>query len=53
MTSNKEPLYWSSNPEWYFINEKTDDFELTEIAPERARISFDMWKNPKKYGISR
>lgn len=53
MTANKEPSYWASNPDWYRINTETDEFELTELAPERARISFDMWKNPEKYGIRR
>ena len=53
MTANKESSYWASNPEWYRINKETDSFELTEKAPERAQISFDMWKNPEKYGICR
>lgn len=53
MTANKESSYWASNPAWYRINKKTDEFELTEHAPERAKISFDMWKNPGKYGIGR
>jgi hypothetical protein len=26
---------------------------MTEKAPERARVSFDMWKNPGKYNIAR
>ena len=49
----KEMMYWLSDPSWYRINEETDDFELTDNAPERAKRSFDMWKKPKKYGISR
>lgn len=49
MNANKEALFWASNPAWFRINAESDQFELTEEAPERARISFDMWKNPNKY----
>lgn len=48
MTASKEAMFWASNPEWFRINTETDQFELTDAAPERARVSFDMWKNPKK-----
>lgn len=53
MTADKEIMYWKSNPEWYRFNREKDEYELTEKAPERARISFDMCKNPQKYGIGR
>lgn len=53
MTANNESTYWASNPEWYHVNKEKDEFELTEKAPERAIKSFDMWKNPEKYGIRR
>lgn len=53
MTAGSESTYWASNPEWYRINKEKDEFELTDKATERAKVSFDMWKNPKKYGISR
>ena len=53
MTASGESIYWASNPEWFYINEENDEFELTEKAPERARVSFDMWKNPGKYNIAR
>ena len=53
MTAARESAYWASNPDWYRINKETDEFELTDEAPEKARISFDMWKNPDKYGIHR
>lgn len=42
MTSNKESLYWKSNKEWYRINED-GEFELTELAPERAQKSFELY----------
>ena len=44
MNANKESTYWASNPAWYRINKDTDEFELTDEAPERARKSFEMWK---------
>ena len=47
MTADKEPMFWASNPEWFRINAETDQFELTDKAPERARISFEAWKNPR------
>lgn len=53
VTANNESTYWASNPEWYHVNKEKDEFELTEKAPERAIKSFDMWKNPEKYGIRR
>ena len=53
MTAASESSYWASNPNWYRINKETDEFELTDEAPEKARISFDMWKNPDKYSIHR
>ena len=53
MTANKESSYWASNPAWYRINKEKDSFELTDEAPERARISFEMWKNTKKHSETR
>ena len=53
MTGNKESVYWASDPSWYRVNEETDEFELTENATERAKVSFDMWRNPEKYNIAR
>ena len=44
MTSNKESLYWKSNKEWYVINED-GEFELTELAPERAKKSFELYNS--------
>ena len=50
MTADKEPMFWASNPEWFRINAETDQFELTDKAPERARISFEAWKNSQDRG---
>lgn len=47
-TVNTELLYWQSNDEWYKINYEKDCFELTDKAPERARKSFDMYKEFQK-----
>ncbi len=48
MTANKESLYWRTNKEWYRINKEKDCFELTDKAPERARKSFEMYKEMQK-----
>ena len=47
MTLNREPLYWMSNKEWYRVN-KEGRFELTEKATERAKASFELFRNGKK-----
>ena len=44
MNGNTEILYWRTNKEWFFIHKELDRFELTNMAPERAKISFEMWK---------
>lgn len=44
MNANRESTYWASNPAWYRINKATDQFELTDEAPDRAKKSFAMWK---------
>ncbi len=48
MTANKERMYWSSNKEWWFYNEKTGKIELTEKAPPEAVESFKKWREPRK-----
>lgn len=48
MTANTEPLYWRTNKEWYRINTEKDCFELTDKAPERAKRSFEMYKELQK-----
>ena len=46
MSSNLEPLYWKSNPEWWRVDRETGRFALTDKAPERARKSFEMYTAP-------
>ncbi len=48
MTANMEFMYWRTNKEWYTINREKDCFELTEQAPERARKSFELYKEIQK-----
>ena len=48
MTANQEPLFWRSNKEWYQINREKDCFALTDNAPERARKSFERYKEMQK-----
>jgi len=48
MTANKEILYWYTNEEWYNHEDGTDVYELTDKAPDRAKRSFEMWKERKK-----
>lgn len=42
MTTNKESLYWKTKKEWYHINDD-GKFELTKLAPERAKKSFELF----------
>ena len=47
MTSDKEPLYWKSNKNWWYIGED-NCYHLTDEAPDRAVKSFELWKSPKE-----
>ena len=40
MRVDNEIRYWFKNEEWYRFNEVTDEYELTDVAPESARESF-------------
>lgn len=44
MSGNTELLYWRKDKLWYRYDEEKDIFELTDKATERARASFEMWK---------
>ena len=44
MSGNTELLYWYEDESWYEYNEETDSYTLTDEAPERAKASFEMWK---------
>ena len=41
---NSEVMYWQSNKDWYEIDDEKDTFVIREDAPERAKKSFEMWK---------
>ena len=44
LTANTELLYWQENKEWYKYNDEIEMYELTDSATERAKASFEMWK---------
>ena len=48
MSANQEPMFWRSNKEWYRINKEKDCFELTDKATERAKKSFELYKEMQK-----
>lgn len=50
MTARREFMYWRTNKEWYRINSEKDCFELTDKASERARRSFELYKEVQKSG---
>ena len=39
--SNSELLYWYSDESWYFFDDDTGQYQLTDSAPERAIKSFE------------
>lgn len=47
MKKHSERIYWLTDKSWYTIN-KNQEFELTDLAPERAKKSFEMWKRGEK-----
>lgn len=44
MTRNKELFYWQSNHSWYSCDDDGDNVTLNNSAPERAKKSFEAWK---------
>lgn len=48
VTSFMECMYWATNELWFRLNPETKMLELTDEAPERARKSFEMWRNNKR-----
>lgn len=48
MTADLEFIYWMNNKEWYRINPENNTFELTDKATERARRSFELYKEKQK-----
>jgi hypothetical protein len=47
MTADREFMYWRSNKEWYRINEN-GCFELTDKATDRAKKSYELYKQVQK-----
>lgn len=43
-----EVPYFMQNKEWYYHDEKTGTYKLTEKAPEEAKKSYNEWYE-KKY----
>ena len=39
----RERLFWLSDPSWYSFDE-TNGYRLTDVAPQKARDSFEKWK---------
>ena len=48
MTGTQEKLYWRTDKNWYGFDPSTEEFYLTESAPEKAKESFDLWKNESR-----
>ena len=44
---------WLNNENWYSYDKEKKHFELTDNAPEKARQSFELYKqaNWKTYGL--
>ena len=47
MTKDFNKLFWRTNKNWYGFDPSIEDFYLTEDAPEKAKKSFELWKNEK------
>lgn len=45
MTSDKESVYWKTNPEWWTI--VNNEYVLTDKATERAKESFKIFEGEK------
>lgn len=43
MKAYSEAMYWKTNKDWYRANYETEEYELTEQAPERAVKSFQLY----------
>lgn len=49
MTTDKELFYWQENPDWYELDEDSDNVTLSKDAPEKAKKSFEKWKKHKAF----
>lgn len=45
LSANVEHIYWRKNKDWYNYDEITNTYHILETAPERAKKSFELWKN--------
>ena len=48
MSANSESTFWLTNKDWYRINDEKDCFEILESAPEKAKISFEIWSGKRR-----
>lgn len=44
LNKNTELLYWRKNKLWYYFDEAKQMYYLTDDAPERAKNSYNLWK---------
>ena len=45
MSADKSSLFWLTNESWFDMGDD-HKFHLTKEAPEEAKKSFDLWRNP-------
>lgn len=41
---DSEVMYWIKNKDWFTFDDENDTFQIREDAPEKAKKSFEMWK---------
>ena len=44
LSGNREILYWRKDESWYKYDKSRKMYELTDKAPQRAKESFELWK---------
>ena len=49
MKRNSTRIFWMTDPSWYTIVD--GKFQLTDMAPERAKRSFAEWNKPDRKSI--
>ncbi len=48
ISGNTELLYWRKDKSWYEYDPKIKSYNLTDKATERAKASFEQWKEFNK-----
>lgn len=48
MSANREILYWRKDKAWYKYDNDKKMYELTDKATDRAKASFELWKEFNK-----